>query len=1111
MSTSLSQAANLADEPVPMDSAPSVDKIVTAENVSEHRGRGAGFSGSTFNRQSTPPATISALLPPLPILPPRTQRSHSTSPPLTPPSGPLAQFSTPVGPSPSQSSRKTPSHPNNSPALLSPFRGQGDRPGPTGSTRSPVGRPTTPKPNPWHPQSQSGRSTDEPQVEQSPSRWHRQSFARGGGSSDDDGEDRLVEGMEHSLILVPHESEEEFMSNVHRIVPDGEVGTPSPEERTPSPVIPGMEGVESTGKGKGVSNLAGGSRAGPSSMSSYPATPRRPETRPARVGAASHTPVIPQRRDRADRSEAPARVRITRARDAKEAEEAIALVDAFEAQTSVKSKGKGKETQGRSKPRDKSAVRAAPDNSVMQPSTPPRRQSSLPRPVPAPRHIRNASQTINSPLPKSLILAEKGVAIAVSPVKGRRLKLLRPTTPTAVVFGSSPPKFEENVSPAIRRWLAGPRSPPSPPKPREKKRRFEEEQERSFPPDAFAALGIRIDSVPQLSEKIEAAIQGQERESKKRKRLEAFRDSSSDSSMEDKVKGETQQSEVGREKAVAKSLTRPRHVSPLKPAQVDGLGRMAIHPGDLEGAQVIPMSAVESGQTWRKTLFGLDVQEEDESLMSDVTTGGAGLRNLWRHRSQKSDSSAMPNVAFPDDMSLNDARLSQSLPGQAPGWPDLRFPWSTNEAERRTERQRKRSERLAMVESFLTRESDSDSDSDMPATSISGTEEDVTSVRGLWSLSHEDSPQGSIGLRPRLAEHFASLFPSAEGSSATESGLLSATPMPVAPSDPADARIALASRRDVRSALYFSAKRREEDEADEGVVDCICGEPDDGRAMVRCDGCKTWSHQVCAGINDENELGECWYCAQCARETASTTHEGSAPTLVQGDASPERVVERAERRTALFMAPTNEDGRASSPMDIPSSPGLAASPWPFLPKTPRAKESGSTAFLKTSSHPFESRLHQMPHFFPDPDPLELGSTSSSMDLLGTPSRGTKYNVAFVPTSSPRQSSSSSTFRRTLVGPSVFATPKNTSSRKFVGGNNSAETALGSDGGWSVAATLKDQSGLPATPRPHYSMGFQYTDTPIQRSLPRMGNTNQAIPSFSAPFDSPIVREGNGSR
>lgn len=71
MSTSLSQAANLDDQPVPMDSTSSVDKIVTAENVSEHRGRcveshsmrveiisdyrlleysGAGFSGSTFNR-----------------------------------------------------------------------------------------------------------------------------------------------------------------------------------------------------------------------------------------------------------------------------------------------------------------------------------------------------------------------------------------------------------------------------------------------------------------------------------------------------------------------------------------------------------------------------------------------------------------------------------------------------------------------------------------------------------------------------------------------------------------------------------------------------------------------------------------------------------------------------------------------------------------------------------------------------------------------------------------------------------------------------------------------------------------------------------------------------
>ncbi|KAG8902538.1 hypothetical protein FRC01_009556, partial [Tulasnella sp. 417] len=815
-----------------MDLASSLDK----NSIPDARIRSTDISNSTFDRQSTPPATTTTLLPPLPISPPRAQRrSYSTSPPSTPPSGPSAQFSTPIGPSPSQTSRKTPGRSNDSPALLSPFRGQGERTEPTGPGRSPTGRPTTPKPNPWDPslQSQSGRSGTEPQVEQSPSRWHRQSFARGGGSSDDDGEDRLVEGMEYSLILVPHESEEEFMSNVHRIVPDGEVGTPSPEERTPSPVIPGKEVVESAANRSGSSRLAGGNQARPSTMTPYPGTPRRPETRPARVGPKSNTPIIPQRRGRADMREAPGRARMTRARDAKEAEEAIALVDAFEAQTTLpKSKGKGKDVQGRLKSRGKSTVREEPADTVMQPSTPPKRQSPLPHPAPVHRHVRNSSQMTNSPLPKSLILAEKGVAIAVSPIKGRRLKLLRPSTPPAAVFGSSPPKFEENITPAIRRWLAGPRSPPSSPsKPREKKRPREEERAAALAPDALAALGIRIDAAPQFSAEVEAAVQAQQRESRKRKRLEAFQESSSDSST-DKATGETQQPEVGLQRTVVKTLARPRRVSPLKPAQVDGLGRMAIHPGDLQGAQVIPMAAVERGQTWRKTLFGLDVQEEDESLMSDVTTGGAGLRNLWRHRPQKSDSSNMPNIAFPNDLSANDTRLSQSLPEQGPGWPDLRYPWSMNEVERRKERQRQRTERMAMVEAFLTRESDSDSDSDMPATSISGTEEDVPGVRGLWSIGSEELPGGSnVGLEPRIADQLANLFPSVDGSSVSETGLLSASPMPMVPSDPADARIALASRRDVRSALYFSAKRREEGEADDGVVDCICGEPDDGRAM----------------------------------------------------------------------------------------------------------------------------------------------------------------------------------------------------------------------------------------------------------------------------------------
>ncbi|KAG8988376.1 hypothetical protein FRB90_002787, partial [Tulasnella sp. 427] len=783
---------------------------------------------------STTSVRTTTLLPALPISPPTTpKRIHSASPPLTPPSGPSAQFSTPVGPSPSQGSKKTPGHSNDSPALLSPFRGQNDRSGTTGFGRSPLGRSTTPKPNPWDTsaQPQGGRSVGEPQGQQSPSRWHRQSFARGGGSSDDDGEDRLVEGMEYSLILVPHESEEEFMSNVHRVVPDGEVGTPSPEERTPSPVIPGPEGIEPTKRTVGGQvPPVGAGQAGPSTLLPNPGTPRRPETRPARVGAKFDTPIIPQRKGRT--GTVPARSRLTRARDAQEAEEAIALVHAFESQVQSNPKGKAKEIQGKTPARGRLTARVDGEDTVMEPSTPPRKPPSLPNSGPTQRHHQNASPRPNSPLPKSVILTEKGVAIAVSPVKGRRLKLLRPSTPPATVFGSSPPNFEENISPAIRRWLSRPRSPPSSPaKPREKKRPFEEDRERVLPPDAYAALGIRVDAVPRFSAEVEAAVQAQERESKKRKRMDAFRDNSSDSSLEDKTALEVQPSELRRHRAVTRTLARPRRVSPLKPAQVDGLGRMAIHPGDLQGARVIPMAAVESGQTWRKTLFGLNVQEEDESLMSDVTTGGAGLRNLWRHRSQKSESSNMPKVAFSDGPSTHDIRLSQSLPEQGPGWPDLQYPWSTNEADRRLEKQRKQDERMAMVESFLNRESDSDSDSDMPATSVSGAEEDVARVRGLWTLGTDDSPRGiHHRLEPRITDHFANLFPSAEGSM-TESGILSATPTPLAPTDPADARVALASRRDVRSVLYLSAKRREEEEVDAGVVDCICGEPDDGRAM----------------------------------------------------------------------------------------------------------------------------------------------------------------------------------------------------------------------------------------------------------------------------------------
>lgn len=223
-----------------------------------------------------------------------------------------------------------------------------------------------------------------------------------------------------------------------------------------------------------------------------------------------------------------------------------------------------------------------------------------------------------------------------------------------------------------------------------------------------------------------------------------------------------------------------------------------------------------------------------------------------------------------------------------------------------------------------------------------------------------------------------------------------------------------------------------EDEDEEGDVNCICGGPDDGRAMVRCDACRTWSHQDCVNIQDESELGESWFCDRC---NGSVT----APTLVHGDGDTPTAEDQAvERRNQIFLQPMNR-AEDVSPTLLPSgSPSntSSTSPWPF-PKTPKPSA------LNSSGRSWgDLRTPRFSNSFPDASyPQDV---RDNLDPLSTPSRGTKYGMPFVSTG---------------IG---TTTPKATSSGKPPPDSGS---------------TLRGGHSDFSPPTNHYS----YNETPIQRS------------------------------
>ncbi|TFY60590.1 hypothetical protein EVJ58_g5054 [Rhodofomes roseus] len=203
----------------------------------------------------------------------------------------------------------------------------------------------------------------------------------------------------------------------------------------------------------------------------------------------------------------------------------------------------------------------------------------------------------------------------------------------------------------------------------------------------------------------------------------------------------------------------------------------------------------------------------------------------------------------------------------APNWIDTNFPWCTRLQERKELQRMAKEERLKWVESYLDRDSGSDSEDE-------GGNDDQTLQPALDP--HDDDEvypirRGRGKMVPLKANPDARVM----DARARKNVLI--------PSDPADARAALLSKRSVR-ALAERRRKREEDEESSDEVNCPCGRGENGRPCVQCDDCKCWFHLKCMGIRSEAELGgddDPWYCPDCLGVIPSDP--SSEPTFVPTD------------------------------------------------------------------------------------------------------------------------------------------------------------------------------------------------------------------------------------
>jgi len=374
---------------------------------------------------------------------------------------------------------------------------------------------------------------------------------------------------------------------------------------------------------------------------------------------------------------------------------------------------------------------------------------------------------------------------------------------------------------------------------------------------------------------------------------------------------------------------------------------------------------------------------------------------------------------------------------QGPNWLDSAFPWCMRSQERTEMARMEQEERLRWIERYLERDSDSE-------------EEDIVEDQTLQPSARSGDDDEPLVRRGRGKMVPLKTDPRVRRGSPDSNRVL-------LPSDPADARAALLSKKSVR-ALAFRRRegRGDVDEESEGEVFCVCGGGDDGRPLVQCDDCRTWYHLKCVGIKHHSELGaeeDPWYCPDCLG--VGSSDPPSEPTFVPTDDK----LPADGRRDPLFY----QGGLQASP----------STPWSSSrdPITPvRGRDTSQTFASRSSwgdssgagpSTPISSS--QNVRVYTTPGPFDnFDHFDSPFDPTKTPSRGAKSGAA-------------------------FTTPKNSLWSSRPGEQVRTPTYLSSNPWRTSGGPLPFSNNfLPGSP---YRSIYSHDDTPIRRSVPKEHSGN----------------------
>lgn len=315
-----------------------------------------------------------------------------------------------------------------------------------------------------------------------------------------------------------------------------------------------------------------------------------------------------------------------------------------------------------------------------------------------------------------------------------------------------------------------------------------------------------------------------------------------------------------------------------------------------------------------------------------------------------------------------------------PDWLDAEFPWSLKTDQLARAHWETQAEKMRWIQKFLDRDSDSESEGEeiMPSSA--------------WGELYQHPPMPCRRGRGKMVP--------IKATDRQRTGTM------VFPSDPADARAALLSRRAVRilTLRRVSQARRSNRLSDcsgSGGDDdsCICEGRVKDRGSVQCNDCERWYHLRCIGVRNAGELGDPndpWYCSDCMKDTRRTvtpelTIPSSEPTIVPTD---DDCLGSLPKDPLFFVGDSERSPFTTWPPHTrpltPTRGGTAFEPLSGSSSTAYSNK-GDPSTPQTSSNRL-ARIYETPNLS-----ISVGGAESTFDLTTTPSRGVKFS-SFTPRS-----------------------------------------------------------------------------------------------------------------